>query len=74
MNPIDPATALAAVAAHLPRGSEVISVREIAARLGLDRKTVYAAAERGELPARRLGRKWIIARVAFEAWLAARGA
>jgi excisionase family DNA binding protein len=43
---------------------------EVAAMLGCDPKSVYAAASRGELPCRRLGRRVIFPRVAIESWLA----
>lgn len=43
---------------------------EIAVMLACDPKTVYAAAARGELPCRRLGRRVIFPRAAIDAWLA----
>jgi excisionase family DNA binding protein len=43
---------------------------EIAVMLDCDPKTVYAAATRGELPCRRLGRRVIFPRIAVLAWLA----
>jgi len=42
---------------------------EVAELLGVDRKTVYDAAGRGELPCRRLGRRLIFGRDAIMAWL-----
>ena len=45
-----------------------IKVDEIAERLGLGRLAIYALLERGEIPAIRLGRRWIITRHAYEAW------
>jgi excisionase family DNA binding protein len=49
----------------------VYTADELAAMLGCDRKTVYSAAERGQLPSRRLGRRVIFPRAAIDAWLAA---
>lgn len=48
----------------------VYTVAEIAAMLGLNRKTVYEAAERREIPHRRVGRRLLFPRVAVDAWLA----
>ena len=69
------APALAAVERHLAPAPpvalpDVMTVREVAAFLRLDRKTVYDAATRGELPARRVGRRVLISRAALVAWLA----
>lgn len=71
------AAALAAVERHLPPAAtvaieppEVMTVREVAAFLRLDRKTIYDAAARGELPARRVGRRVLVSRAALVAWLA----
>lgn len=47
-----------------------LSADEVAALLGVDRKSVYAAAARGELPSRRVGRRVIFPRAALLAWLA----
>ena len=48
----------------------VYQVREVAALLGLDPKSVYAAVQSGELPGRRVGRRVLIPRKAFDRWLA----
>jgi excisionase family DNA binding protein len=45
-----------------------ITVDEIAARLSLGRLTVYELLNRGEIPAIRLGKRWIVTRHAYEAW------
>lgn len=45
-----------------------ITVDEIAARLALGRVAVYALLDRGEIPAIRLGKRWIITRHAYETW------
>lgn len=73
---IDATAALAAVDRHLAveatsaPAPDVMTVREVATLLRLDRKTVYDAATRGELPARRVGRRVLISRAALTAWLA----
>lgn len=48
---------------------EILTGPQVAVLLGLDSKTVYASAARGELPARKLGRRWIFERGAILAWL-----
>jgi excisionase family DNA binding protein len=48
---------------------EVLTADEIAKMLRVDRKTVYEAAQRGELPHRRLGRRLLFERGAVLAWL-----
>jgi excisionase family DNA binding protein len=45
-----------------------ITVDEIATRLALGRFAVYELLNRGEIPAIRLGRRWIVTRYAYEAW------
>lgn len=77
------AAALAAVERHLAPAApiethpveppEVMTVREVAALLRLNRKTIYDAAARGELPSRRVGRRVLISRAALVAWLASGG-
>ena len=48
---------------------EVMTADEIAKLLRVDRKTVYEAAQRGELPHRRLGRRLLFERGAVLRWL-----
>jgi excisionase family DNA binding protein len=45
------------------------TVPEIAALLGISRATVYAMLRAGEIPARRVGSRWIIACRRFNIWL-----
>lgn len=48
---------------------EVMTADEVAKLLRVDRKTVYEAAQRGELPHRRLGRRLIFERGSVLRWL-----
>jgi len=52
---------------------QVLTVRETAQVLRLAENSVYAAIHRGELPARRVGRRLLIPRDALERFLAAQG-
>jgi excisionase family DNA binding protein len=45
-----------------------ITVDEIAHRLSIGRLAVYALLAKKEIPAIRLGRRWIITRFAYESW------
>jgi excisionase family DNA binding protein len=49
---------------------EVLTVEDVAELLGLGRNTVYDAANRGEIPHRRVGRRLIFSRSAVLEWLA----
>ena len=51
-------------------GSLVYTADELAVMLGLDRKTIYEFATRGDIPCRRLGRRVLFPRSAIERWLA----
>lgn len=42
--------------------SDVLSTTEVAELLGIPRSTVHLLARRGELPARRVGRRWLFLR------------
>jgi excisionase family DNA binding protein len=42
--------------------TDVLSTTEVAELLGIPRSTVHALARRGELPARRVGRRWLFLR------------
>ena len=48
---------------------EILTADEIAKLLRVDRKTVYEAVQRGELPHRRLGRRLLFERGAVLGWL-----
>jgi excisionase family DNA binding protein len=42
--------------------TDVLSTSEVAELLGIPRSTVHELARRGELPARRVGRRWVFLR------------
>ncbi len=50
--------------------AEVMSVDEVAVRLGIGRNQAYAMVWCKQIPALRFGRRWLIPRVAFERMLA----
>ncbi len=52
---------------------EVMDVEQTAGFLGVDRKTVYDYAGRGEIPHQRLGKRLLFSRTAIVAWLGERG-
>jgi excisionase family DNA binding protein len=45
-----------------------MSAEEVAGRLHIGRRAVYAMLEQGILPGIRLGRRWLITRYAYEQW------
>jgi len=47
--------------------TDVLSTSEVAELLGIPRSTVHHLARRGELPARRVGRRWLFLRDRLEA-------
>lgn len=48
---------------------EIYTVNQVAARLGISIGLTYELVKGGEIPAKRLGRRWIIPRARFHAWL-----
>lgn len=48
---------------------EVLSIPEAARRLGICAQSAYVAAARGEIPAKKIGRRWVVPAAAFEQWL-----
>jgi excisionase family DNA binding protein len=50
--------------------ADVISLEEVAARLGIGRNQAYDFVRDGKIPALRFGRRWLIPRVAFDKLLA----
>jgi excisionase family DNA binding protein len=58
--------------AHRPRPAAdraVYTVKEVAYLLGLHLGGAYELLRDGTIPAERVGRRWIISRVCFHAWL-----
>ncbi len=52
---------------------QTLTIGEAAARLGIGRSPAYGMARRGEIPARRLGRRFLVPVAALEAWLSEAG-
>ena len=50
---------------------KILTADELAELLGVNRKTIYDAVQRGEIPHRRLGRRVLFERGAVLAWLRA---
>ena len=50
--------------------TDVLSTTEVAELLGIPRSTVHHLARRGELPARRVGRRWLFLRERIAAAIA----
>ncbi len=65
-----PAAAAPPPTTLVPDG-DVMSADEAATFLGLDRKTVYGYARRGQIPHRQVGRRILLSRSALVAWLSA---
>ncbi|MFG3420003.1 helix-turn-helix domain-containing protein [Micromonospora sp. NPDC048063] len=47
----------------------VYTVKEVAALLSLSVSSTYALVRAGQIPAERLGRRWVVPRSRFHAWL-----
>lgn len=48
---------------------EIYTVPQVAALLGISDGLAYELVRAGEIPAKRLGRRWIVPRARFHAWL-----
>ncbi len=48
---------------------QILTAAELAKLFGVDRKTIYEAASRGDIPHRRLGRRLLFERGAVLRWL-----
>lgn len=57
-----------------PAQAEVMNADDVAAFLGVDRKTVYDYANRGAIPHQRLGKRLLFSRSAIVQWLGAQPA
>lgn len=51
---------------------DILDATQVAEWLGVNVKTVYDAANRGDLPCRRLGRKMLFSRTAILRWFECR--
>lgn len=74
--PAAPAPAVSSVFASAARTlptRDVLSADEVALWFGVNRKTVYNAAARGEIPHQRLGDRLLFSRAALVSWLAREG-
>jgi excisionase family DNA binding protein len=49
--------------------SQVYTVRQVATLLSMNLGLTYELIRKGEIPAKRLGKRWIIPRQAFHVWL-----
>jgi len=49
--------------------AEVYTVRQVAALLGINLGGAYELIRTGRIPAKRLGKRWIVPRRAFHDWL-----
>lgn len=67
-SPISAVDTLPLVSSWSP-APEVMSADEVAAFLGVDRKTVYDAANRNQIPHCRLRRRILFSRAALVVWL-----
>jgi excisionase family DNA binding protein len=52
------------------REPQALTIADAARRLGVHRETLRAAIERGEVPAARLGRRWLVPVAALDRLLA----
>lgn len=50
-------------------GSEIYTVMDVAHMLNINVGTVYQLLRNGAIPAKRLGRRWVIPRKRFHGWL-----
>lgn len=56
-----------------PPATEVYTVPQVARMLNMNLGTVYQLLRNGVIPAKRLGRRWVISRKRFHEWLDDRG-
>ena len=49
--------------------ADIYTVRQAAARLGISSGLAYELVRTGQIPAKRLGRRWVVPRELFHAWL-----
>jgi excisionase family DNA binding protein len=49
--------------------ADIYTVRQAASRLGISAGLAYELIRAGEIPAKRLGRRWVVPRELFHTWL-----
>jgi excisionase family DNA binding protein len=49
--------------------ADIYTVRQAAARLGIGAGLAYDLVRAGQIPAKRLGRRWVVPRELFHTWL-----
>lgn len=55
---------------HSPRPVRAVyTVKEVAVMLSLSVSSAYTLVRSGQIPAERLGRRWVVSRSRFHAWL-----
>jgi excisionase family DNA binding protein len=52
---------------------DILTAADVAAMFKLDKKTVYAAVKRGEIPSKRVGRKLLFSQRALLEWWRSQG-
>jgi excisionase family DNA binding protein len=57
-------------ASSAPSHPEILTLEQVAEMLGVNYKTALYSAQRGDLPGRRVGKRWVFSRAAVLAWLA----
>jgi len=50
-------------------GTEIYTVSQVARMLNMNLGTIYQLLRNGVIPAKRLGRRWVISRNRFHEWL-----
>lgn len=51
------------------KNEDILTARDVARFLGLGRNAVYEGAARGEIPCRRVGRRFLFSKAALALWL-----
>jgi len=64
-----PSASASARQSLVPAERAVYTVAEVACLLGLSRSVTYDLVRDHTIPAQRLGRRWVIPRTRFDAWL-----
>jgi excisionase family DNA binding protein len=55
----------------MPDQDEILTISEVAELLKIAEKTVYGLAQRGEIPAFKVGGQWRFSRAALDSWIKA---